>query len=753
MRLTTKLIMGLVFIFCLVLTLNLLSSHASATTATKGSEGYESYAVGAPPNTALWYTITSWHALVSNTHVHSGSKALSGDNNPASFVSMTPNSYYDNLSFWYFYFYMSSASDFEVYENANLHETIHLLFYSNQTVWYYDGSSLKNLSYNFNLNEWYTIQFSSIDWIGHTYDIAVGNANSSYVKTKSNVDFEHDNNSFRGMIYLYLEKVWIDDITTDAPAYMSSFSPWDNNVTGTPIITAVVDDYDNTVIVTGEHIELQYRQSGLGLPWTTSPITYTGAFPKTCTWDLTGLIFFGHWYDWRLSYTYDYGYMPYNDTYGSFYQFGLTDLFPPTVTLIYPTAGSTTSAVTWKNNHDIIISVYDPDTYYDVGFEIETIWSTYYMYTTGHPTTSPYYNASLHHQIGYCNITLPGEQWIPFFDHYHLYYFVWETYGTNLSGMGYSFTIDGSKHFTDTVSIRGFLPVNGNMMQYNRVGQSVWYWMMNNRTDNQPSAHLFLTDDTGKIIKQYHSDNTNWNKLPYLEWTKYYAFELFTQWASQLKINHAYNFYIGFSQSAGWDSSSLDIQLLYDSGVILNFGGNNPWARGYPDKIIDDDSEAFDYWGVKISFGTYTSQSSMTGTGTSEGDQTGGTWGSNLGAQIDSATGISGTGIVIGLIVLALFSFLPIIILKHVPTLEIMILFADFGAVFAFAIGLFPLWIFFLVVIVVVLFLIYRVRSWIMQGTQMQDVVDNQGTVGGGIGKATKGLGKRISKGVKRLTK
>jgi uncharacterized membrane protein len=408
------------------------------------------------------------------------------------------------------------------------------------------------------------------------------------------------------------------------------------------------------------------------------------------------------------------GYSPTTFLSGSMLNF--TTLVHPNITV---TPSGAITALTWKTNHDISVHVDYPAAVYDAYIGISTNGNTNYIYMTGEDPTSQYYNSTLAACSGSYDFTIDGSKWVPFYGNYTIEIRLYTAGYSPYYSTNKTFDIRGSAGKATEVSLCGFYPVDGDAGQYTAVGKSVVYDMMVNTTNPSdtvtPYAHLFLTDGSGTVIAQYHSDMTLWSNIPVKDaYGRYSCFSKFTQWASQLRMNQEYCFYIGFS-STKWSASNLDVELLYDDATIVSFEGNNyDWLHPsithvYDDQISGGGSE---YYGVKVSFSTYTESGGGTGT-SALGDVTGSTWGVSLGAQIDSATGVSGSSAIVGIFVVAVFALLPIIITHTTPPLPILVMFTGMGLVMSFGMGFFPLWLFFIVVVVVALIIIYRLKSWI----------------------------------------
>lgn len=375
--------------------------------------------------------------------------------------------------------------------------------------------------------------------------------------------------------------------------------------------------------------------------------------------------------------------------------------------------GTVITAAAWRADHSIPIDVNLDNTTYDIWVGISNEWDATYLYTTGHDVTSAYYNPSLHDCYGFTSFTLAGEDWVPFYGSYELEIRLYTGPATYSFPGNISFSISGSGGLGTEISLRGFYPLPGDMTQYTALGKSVQYKVMTNTTTpaSSPNQHLFLTDSDGSIIWAFHSYYTLWTMVPVLyPDSSFSVFDYVLTVASYAKTNKDYSFYIGFANPAGWNAGTLDIQMLYDQATVLDFEMNGAQTKIYDDH---DSVTGDEYYGVKWSYGTWTGTPGSTDT-TELGSATGGTWGPSLGAQIDSATGISGASAIIGIFVIAIFSLMPMLITHTVPPTPLFLLFAGMGGVLAFGLGFFPLWLFFVAVIFIVIIIVYRLKSWIM---------------------------------------
>jgi hypothetical protein len=377
--------------------------------------------------------------------------------------------------------------------------------------------------------------------------------------------------------------------------------------------------------------------------------------------------------------------------------------------------GTVFTAEEWRKNHSIPISVNLDNTSYDIWVGISNSWDATYMYMTGHDETSSFYNDSLDDCYGSTSIVLHGEDWVPFYGSYDIEIRLYTAPATYVLPGNISFSISGSGGLATEISLRGFYPLPGEMTQYIAIGKSLSFNIMTNASSEGTSPHLhcFLTDSQGNIIAGFHGvhEYILWTQVP----VKYPdgSFSVFDEcnyYASQLLINQDYSFYVGFT-STKWSAVNLDIQMLYDQSPLLDFGLNNAETKVYD--THDSIGATLQYYGIKWSFGTWTGTPGSTDT-TALGSATGGTWGPSLGAQIDSAIGISGASAVIGIFVVAIFALMPMLITHTVPPTPLFLMFAGMGAVLAFGLGFFPLWLFFVAVIFVVLIIVYRLKSWIM---------------------------------------
>lgn len=413
-----------------------------------------------------------------------------------------------------------------------------------------------------------------------------------------------------------------------------------------------------------------------------------------------------------------------------------TTLTPPTVTM---TPTNTMTPLYWKTNHNIMVSI-NYGSSYDAWVGISNPWDTNYINMTGHDPSLGSYNVSLDDVTGWLNITIDGKEWVPFYDNYTVEVRLYGISGWSpYYSKNFTFNISGSADEDYEVSLCGFEPVDGDDTQYMQVGKSVVYKFMVNSTNPSdatcPNAHLFLTESDGTVIRAFHSDTTLWSFVPLTDSMGHQTvWQVENQWASQLQMDHDYCFYIGFSYTKWVTDNTLDIQLLYDDASIIDFHGNDyNWWDSISRIYEDHTASGTQYHGIKIVFGTYTS-TGVGGGGTGAGDVTGGTWGPTLGAQIDAATGVTGSAMIAGVLVIALFALIPILITHTTPPLPILLLFTGMGMVLSFGMGFFPLWIFFLVVVIGALVFVYKVKSWLTQSWSSEGGVMTPGALQG-VGK------------------
>jgi hypothetical protein len=131
------------------------------------------------------------------------------------------------------------------------------------------------------------------------------------------------------------------------------------------------------------------------------------------------------------------------------------------------------------------------------------------------------------------------------------------------------------------------------------------------------------------------------------------------------------------------------------------------------------------FYGYRIMFDTYPvgeSPPSTPGTGTGADNTLGSQWGRQNFGQLETNTGIAGLMIIAGLIIIALFSIIPYLIIKkkgqNVPT-PVFAFFGLFGAVLSYGMGLFPLWFFILPTFLCVFLTFYKVSGWVMANKEL----------------------------------
>ena len=292
-----------------------------------------------------------------------------------------------------------------------------------------------------------------------------------------------------------------------------------------------------------------------------------------------------------------------------------------------------------------------------------------------------------------------------------------------------------SYHF----AIKDFIPKDGDMNSFQYLNHGVTFSIATTDASNTTKAsnsnvYCWIQEKGGTI--------TATTSLKILAPNIFFTPEYFwhderfgTQGMSPRK---EYRVYVGIQKhtdalnNMGWKStlytSSTEWDTLYDRNmtVLPVFTKHHePYVGTYYDWMTEDSNGSLRFQGVRIEFGMYPNGTSPT---SAEDSSTG--WMNHNWAQGDrgvyakqpsiDSLGIPGLGIIIGFVVVVLFSLAPYMIvkrrgIKNVPQ-PVFYSFALFGFFMAFAMGLFPLWIFIPPSILLILFLFYKVWGWARSG-------------------------------------
>lgn len=237
--------------------------------------------------------------------------------------------------------------------------------------------------------------------------------------------------------------------------------------------------------------------------------------------------------------------------------------------------------------------------------------------------------------------------------------------------------------------------------------------------------YYYICDSNNAVIatniKNARGTVTSWfNSYPALGWDEIFlpirfmniktpVYNSFSTASRFFQKDRFYTVYIGLRTSQ--HGTSIYPEQVYDLSAQEVPRFSYKIAGFFKDyRIIENWDESYDMIGFKISFGTFREDPFTASDNPYDVYNT--DWGENIAEQASEATGFPHIGIVIAFLIIAGFSFMPIIITKTVPPLPIQSFFTGTGFIIAFASGFLPLWIFALIFLFVLVFIFYKLMAW-----------------------------------------
>jgi hypothetical protein len=276
-------------------------------------------------------------------------------------------------------------------------------------------------------------------------------------------------------------------------------------------------------------------------------------------------------------------------------------------------------------------------------------------------------------------------------------------------------------------SVKNCVPENDNMHASAYIGQPFSFDACANKSG---TLHLFICDHDMRVLARgerpfnYNLGNPLW--FSYLTSSQYF------------QSQKTYYIYIGYRTS---DFADGQVDIIYDDSCeyVSSFSYHFQGFDKTKSKISEDTAGDWDLSGVKIKFGTYpdwmTPPANEDTVDTSElGDTTGSTWGKSLNDQVEDATGIPYIGVVIAMLIIGVFSIIPIVATKTSPPVPVQAMFTSFGFVLSFAMGFLPLWVFVVFFLFILVFIFYKVWAWAKERGILQGVHDIGGRITEGYG-------------------
>lgn len=397
----------------------------------------------------------------------------------------------------------------------------------------------------------------------------------------------------------------------------------------------------------------------------------------------------------------------------------------PLITITYPVNGSTITEYQWRNNPSVNFTVTDIE-----GDEMYACLVIFGKYGQINPFYLSHPSPDIDHIVnGSYGFDL--SDYITFENmEYNLTLVVYD-YGhcaiERVWNTSYSiFEINPAPDLDRHISIKDCYPPDGEGNAYWLLQTGFTWDMCVNISfvSGYPDIWVFLVDDNNAILL-YGTRYCTYEPSKTSLWKSY------TFGKGYFKTRHTYTIYIGGyinGKPMGhgvpvrqFTKAQTQLDMLYDDTAETL--GSFSWHWGYTvyegvayfqNAIYEDETGTCRFYGFKITFSTYPPGEQPTQT-----DQTlsryDSTWGSDIVRYMEAQYGLSGLGLIIGLLVVGLFTLIPFFIIKrkakNVP-LPVVSAFTLFGLFFSFGMGFFPLWIFVLPMIITFLFIFYNVRAW-----------------------------------------
>jgi hypothetical protein len=306
----------------------------------------------------------------------------------------------------------------------------------------------------------------------------------------------------------------------------------------------------------------------------------------------------------------------------------------------------------------------------------------------------------------------------------------WDKYNTTLDDDTYRATLnpngEGTMNFTlGTIgtkrcrfSIRSCDPSNGEENGIDAVTAGFQCQIAVNTTAALPEFWAFVCNEAGDVLTYGSRTSTD------------ICFQDYVLGLGEFEPREHYYVVIGFFWDGTPPGDTLDWGVLpltntqtddfYDDTAYLIGNFTYEWMNDIVPKIFriyaGTGADA-DFYGYRIGFYTYPAGEHPAAEEEHGADtSTGSDWGA------DALGPYAGFAIIAGLILMAVFVIMPYVIIKkrakNVP-LPVLTTFALFGAMFAYAVGFFPLWFFIVPTFLCIIILVYKGLSWVTSNKEL----------------------------------
>jgi membrane protein implicated in regulation of membrane protease activity len=416
----------------------------------------------------------------------------------------------------------------------------------------------------------------------------------------------------------------------------------------------------------------------------------------------------------------------------------------PNLTITYPVEGATYTSVQWGADHTMTLTGITDSTF-TIAMNTSCEFYTYI------DTDVPYLSYSIDADL---------QPYVWFDDtNYTITLNVTNCFG--YQNLVVNFTIgDPLTDLPVHISLADLTPIRENFSQLARLDEGVRFDIMSTEP-NGIWYRVFVSDwDGNALVEQDDTailDTVNgWQSKEYYS-SRFYSRSFYKAW---VVIGNSYNWsaiqfddlygtlevqYVSFNDQplVHYIFNSTDISLVNSTQsegryMLLtgNFTGDNA-------TIIES------FTGVSWGFGTFAIGDVIPfhSIGSSLYDAKN-VYADDWGKKYDEM--FPGLGLFIGLMVILFFSILPILITHTFPPLTIEMFFMEMGAVIAYAMGLFPLWIFEVALIALLMAVFYKIFNWYRSMYGVSSFADTpvaqEGVKGG---KFLKGQASKLGKAIK----
>jgi hypothetical protein len=564
-------------------------------------------------------------------------------------------------------------------------------------------------------NSWFNISFE-LNWTTEEFFLS-GNNGSGWVGTwrpfassqpaLTNIEFGNV-----GAIVLYVDDMLLDvDILPEAQLVNPANNSWENDPASTDFS---VHEWDNdTTGVINSSVSLETWDHDTS-SWdfvddyvtnVTSGAFHNGSFTGLCI---------NRTYRWGANLTSDGD----NASFGwwVFHTENITELIPPNFTFTFPDDSEYTSLEWAESSHSVIGFFDQPYNRSNMTCTV-TISTSYYTMTVDaeafieqidlNMDLRPYvffddtvYNISVNTTADFSDCDDFSNYSVSYYD------FI---IGDPASGLPYH------------MALADLSPYDGNFSQIDHLNDGVMFYACSNvsEPDSIPFT-VFLTDWNGLVLNQ----NDGEAKLDWQTGWKGYQYAI-----SRFNTREFYKFWIGVDYNIYYGQIQFDD--LYVADYIINrasFQIADVFAYTF-----DDQNQTYQiffgmngttlYTGVVWGFGTFAYDDiipfhSIGSMLYNRPDLYSNDWGQRFNF-------VPGLAVAVSLIVIAFFSLIPVLITKSFPPMAIQLFFTEMGAVVAYAMGLFPIWVFEIALIAVFVAIFYKVFAWYRERQGAPSFADN----------------------------